>query len=307
VFDVIVQGTPQTRRSVSAVRDLVIDKPDGGHVRLGSVADVRVARTPAVINRDAVSRYLDIEADVSGRGLGDVASDIENRLEKVSLPLEYHAEVLQRATSKEINVGKVVAFALGCLIAAFLLLQAAFWSWRLAALAFVTLPVALTGGAVGALIDGAELKLGALIGLLALFAIAARNATVLIRHYQDLQRSEGETFGAGLVVRGAQERLVPILASTIATALVMLPLIVMGSTAGLEVLNPMAIVVLFGLVTSAALGLFVLPALYLRFGSRQAEISPEEDLLHRWAAAEPADAPAGTGVATRSSSEKDRA
>src|SRR6185369_6786084 len=123
VFDVIVKGTPATRRDVAAVRNLLIDKPDGGHVRLDKVADVRVAQTPAVIKRDAVSRYIDIEADVSGRSLGGVANDIENRLQGVSLPLEYHAEVLQEATSKEMNSTAVLAFALAAAIAIFLLFQ----------------------------------------------------------------------------------------------------------------------------------------------------------------------------------------
>ena len=111
--------------------------------------------------------------------------------QNVSLPLEYHAEVLQQTTSEEINTGRMLAFALGCAIAIFLLLQAGFGGWRLAVLAFVTLPVALAGGAVAALIDGAELSLGSLIGFLALFGIAARSGLVLIRHFQDLERDGG--------------------------------------------------------------------------------------------------------------------
>ena len=169
---------------MASVRNLLIDRPDGGHVRLGDVADVRVAQTPAVIKRDAVSRYLDVEADVSGRSVGDVANDIEDRLADLSLPLEYHAEVLQQTTGEEINSGRMLAFALGCAIAIFLLLQAGFGGWRLAVLAFVTVPVALAGGAVAALIDGAELSLGSLIGFLALFGIATRSGMVLIRHFQ---------------------------------------------------------------------------------------------------------------------------
>jgi Cu/Ag efflux pump CusA len=293
VFEVIVKGTPATRRNLAAVRDLLIDKPDGGHVRVGDVATVRVAQTPAVIKRDAVSRYLDIEADVSGRSLGDVANDIEDRLQNTSLPLEYHAEVLQEATSKEINSTKMLAFGIAGAIAIFLLMQAAFRSWRIAAVAFLTLPAALVGGALGALIDGAELSLGALIGLLALFAIAARNGLVLIRHFQDLERTEGESFGAALVKRGAQERLTPVLASAVAIALAMLPFVIMGSTAGLEVINPMAIVILCGLVSSTALSLFVLPTLYLRFGSPEKGLTPEDDLLHRWVSDEPVAAGAG--------------
>jgi Cu/Ag efflux pump CusA len=260
------------------VRNLLIDKPDGGHVRLGDVADVRVAQTLAVIKRDAVSRYIDIEADVSGRGLGDVANDIENRLQAVSLPLEYHAEVLQEATSKEINSTAVLAAALAAAIAIFLLLQAAFRSWRIAALAYLTLPVAL-------------------------FAIAARNGLVLVRHFQDLERTEGESFGAALIKRGAQERLTPVLASATAIALAMLPFVIMGGTAGLEIVNPMAIVILCGLVSSTALSVFVLPALYLRFGSSEAELTDEDQLLHRWATAEPQAAGAGLGTTTVRASE----
>jgi Cu/Ag efflux pump CusA len=305
VFDVIVQGTPETRRSVSAVRNLLIDRPDGGHVRLGEVAAVRVAQTPAVIKRDAVSRYLDVEADVSGRSLGDVANEIEDRLATLSLPLEYHAEVLQEATAKEINTTQMLAFGLAAAIAIFLLLQAAFRSWRLAALAALTLPVALVGGVLGALIDGAELSLGSLIGLLALFGIAARSGVVLIRHFQDLERHEGEAFGPALVQRGARERLAPVLTSASAIALVMLPFVIMGSIAGLEVVHPMAVVILCGLVSSTALSLFVLPALYLRFATRHKPgVAPEDELLHRWADVEPAPAGAtATAVAAPSATD----
>ena len=196
VFEVIVKGTPQTISNVASVRNLLIDKPDGGHVRLGEVADVRVVPTPAVIKRDAVSRYLDVKADVSGRGLGDVANDIEGRLASLNMPLEYHAEVLQETTREEINSSRMLAFAIGCAIAIFLLMQAALGAWGLAALALLTLPVALVGGAVATLIAGAELSLGSIVGLLALFGIAARGNLMLIRHFQRLE-DEGHTSGRG--------------------------------------------------------------------------------------------------------------
>jgi CzcA family heavy metal efflux pump len=287
VFEVIVQGVPETRASVSSVRNLLVDRPGGGQVRLGQVADVRIVRTPIVIDRDAVSRRLDVEADVSGRSLGSVASEVEDRLANVSFPLEYHAEVLTATTGEEINGGQMLAFAIAAAIAAFLLLQAAFRSWRLAVLAFLTLPVALVGGVLAALIGGAELSLGSLIGFLALFGLAARTGMVLIRHLQDLEQ-EGESFGPKLVERGARERLGPILTSATATALVMLPFVIAGAMPGLEIVHPMAVVILGGLVTATLLSLFVLPALYLRFGGRAAKLSPEEELMQRWAGAEEA-------------------
>jgi Cu/Ag efflux pump CusA len=290
-----VQGEPSTRESVANIRNLLLDRPGGGHVRLGQVADVRVVQTPLSIQRDAVSRHLDVEADVSGRSLDSVANDIENRLQGVTFPLEYHAKVLKETTASEIGTGSVIAFALACAIAIFLLLQAGFSGWRLAALAFLTLPAALLGGVLAALVDG-EMTLGSMIGLLALFALAARTGMVLIRRYQELER-EGEAFGPGLVERGALERLGPIVTSAIAIALVMIPFAIAGSAPGLEIVHPMAIVILGGLVTTTLLGLFVLPALYLRYATpAEPGLAPEDELMHRWAGVTPEEAAAPAGA-----------
>jgi Cu/Ag efflux pump CusA len=228
---------------------------------------------------------------VSGRDLGSVAADIEDRLANVSFPLEYHAEVLQETTGEEINSTQMIAFAIAAAMAAFLLLQAAFRSWRLAVPVFLSLPVALVGGVLAALIAGAELSLGSFIGFLAVFAVATRTAMLLISHFQGLAR-DGAGFGSALVERGARERLAPILTSAAATAAVMIPFVIAGTMPGLEVLHPMAVVVLGGLVSSTLLSVFVLPALFLRFGGGEPTLSPEEELMHRWAAVEVAPAKA---------------
>jgi Cu/Ag efflux pump CusA len=283
VFEVIVRGTPETRRSVETIRDLLIDRPGGGHVRLGEVADVRTAETPIAIKRDAVSRYLDVDAGVNGRSLDSVAAELEERLQGSVFPLEYHAEVLTETTGAEINSSMMLGAALAAALAALLLMQAAFRSWRLAMLAFLALPVALLGGAVAALADGAELSLGAALGLLALFGLATSNCVMLICHLRRLRAAEGEAFGPELVGRGARERLTPILTTAVAVAVVALPFVILGSRPGLEVVSPMALVVLGGLVTSTFLSLFLLPALYLRFGGREPTVFPEEELLDRWA------------------------
>jgi Cu/Ag efflux pump CusA len=161
-------------------------------------------------------------------------------------------------------------------IAIFLLFQAVFRSWRLAGLAFLTLPVALAGGVLAALVDGATLSLGSLIAFLALLGIAARNGVMLIDRFQRLRLDEVQTFGAELVRRGASDRLAPTLTVAVATAAAVLPFVIMGDIAGLEIVNPMAIVMLGGLITSTLLGLFVLPVLYLRFGAG-AQPEPEAE------------------------------
>ena len=280
VFQVIVQGVPQTHQTLADVKNLLIDTAGGDHVRLGDVADVRITDRPIAIDREGVSRFLDVEANVSGRSVGDVAADIEDRLQSSVFPLEYHAEVLDD-TAAGGGVDWLIVLAVA--FAALLLLQAAFWSFRLALLALLTLPVALAGGVLAAAINGGELSLGALIGLLALLGLAARNSLVLIRHFQNLERYEGEVFGRELVRRGAQDRL----GSTLTTASVLvvasLVFVVLGPQPGLEILSPMAVVLLGGLVTTTIVTLVVLPVLYLRFGARQPALSAEEQALERWA------------------------
>jgi CzcA family heavy metal efflux pump len=267
VFDVQVQGTPEMRSSLTSVRRLLIDTPAGGQVRLEEVADVRVAPTPTVINREADSRRIDVLADVRGRDLGAVANDVRDRLEQVTFPLEYHPELLGEYKERRATLGRMLVFGIAAAIGIFLLLQAAFGSWRLATLSFVSLPATLVGGVLAAFAAGG-ISLGALIGFLAVFAIAARNGVTLIGHYQRLQQDEGEPFGPALVLRGARERLAPILLTALTTALALTPLVVSGRSAGQEIAQPIAVVILGGLVSATLINLFVVPALYLRFGSR---------------------------------------
>lgn len=288
VFDVVVRGTPELGRSLTDIRGLLIDTPGGGDVRLGSVADVRMTPTLQTIQRESSSRRIDITADVSGRGLGAVKDDVESRLRDIRFPLEYHAAVIGHPTGHEASSGTFILFGLAAAAGIFLLLQAAFGSWRLALLAFATLPLALIGGEITTLIAGGTASLGALAGLLAVFAIAARNIVSTVTHYRRLERHPGEAHGPELVRRGARDRLAPVLMTASATALAMLPLIVLGTRPGYEVVHPMAIAVAGGLVTSTLLSLFVVPALYLRFGGGgPSAMAPELELLHRWAGLEP--------------------
>ena len=269
VFDVQVWSTPETRHSLTSVRELLIDTPGGGRVRLGDVAEVRVAAAPNVIKREAVSRRIDVGASVQGRDLGAVVADVERTLQGIRFPLEYHAELLGDSADRQAARQRVVWYAAAAAIGIFLLLQAAFGSWRLATAVFLTLPVALAGGVLAALAGGGLMSLGAVTGFFAVLGIAARNGILLVSRYRQLEGDEGEPFGPGLVLRGARERLVPILAAALAAALALVPLVVLGDDPGREIVRPMAVVVLGGLVTSTLLSLFIVPTLYLRLGSRR--------------------------------------
>ena len=267
-YDVHVWSTPETRNSLASIAALPIDTPRGTQVPLTDVADVRIAPTPNVIERENISRRLDVSANVSGRDLGSVTHDVNERLEKVHFPLGYHAEVLGEFAERQAAQRTLLLFGGGSALAIFLLLQAAFGSWRLATLAFLTLPMALVGGALAAFAGGGVLSLGSLVGFFTIFGIAARNGILMINHFQHLEQHEGETFGSKLVLRGARERLSPILMTTLATGLAIVPLVAAGNIPGHEIEHPLAVVVLGGLFTSTLLNLFVMPPLYLRFAKR---------------------------------------
>ncbi|HEX2184920.1 MAG TPA: efflux RND transporter permease subunit, partial [Chloroflexota bacterium] len=268
VFSVVVWGTPETRHSLTSIRELLIDTPEGDHVRLEDVAEVRIAPTPNTILREAVSRRIDVGLDVGGADLGAVAAAVEARLSEMEFPLEYHAEVLGEHAERQAAQNRMLVYAVAAALGIFLLLQAALQSWRLAALAFFTLPAALVGGLLAAIGTGGVVSLGTLVGLLAVFGIAARNGILLLNHYQHLEQHEGEALGPGLVLRGARERLGPIAMTAGTTALALAPVALFGDAAGHEIAHPVAVTVMGGLVTSTLLNLFIVPALYLRVAPR---------------------------------------
>jgi Cu/Ag efflux pump CusA len=234
---------------------------------LAEIADVEVRPTPNVIQRERLKRKIDVDANVRGRDLGSVYADVQDAMRKVDFPLGYHPELLGEYTERLEAQSKIFKFSILAIAVIFLLLHTSFGSARLAAVSSVLLPSALVGGALAAYLGGGVISLGSLVGFLTVLGISARNGILMINHFQHLEREEGETFGPALVLRGAQERLAPILMTATTTALALVPLAVAGQIPGNEIEHPMALVVLGGLVTSTLLNLFVVSALYLRFAA----------------------------------------
>jgi Cu/Ag efflux pump CusA len=274
IFDVVVWGTPDTRHSMDNINNLLIDTPGGGHVRLGEVADVRIVASPTVIKHEAISSYLDVAFNVEGRNTQAVVADVDALIKNFAFPLEYHAEIVsdyarQQAAQQSILVAGIVA-----IFGILLLLQAALRSWRLALVTIVTLPAALSGAVIADFLgNGGLLSLGLLAGCLTVLGIAVRNCIMLFSHYQNLEEQDGEEFGPDLVLRGARDRLPPTLMTALATGLALLPFVIFGNIPGHEIVRPIAIVTLGGLVTSTWFNLFAMPGLYLRFGaSREVDL-----------------------------------
>jgi CzcA family heavy metal efflux pump len=263
VYDIMVWGTPDTRRSVTSIQNMLIDTT-AGPVPLRKLADVEVKETPNSISREDNSRRIDVALNAKGRDLGAVVADVKDRLKTVSFPHEYHAEVLGQFAERQAAQRNLFAYGLLAAFGIFVLLQTCIGNWRLATLSFITLPYALIGGILAAYAAGGVLSMGSLVGFLTVFGIAARNGILLMNHFHHLEHFEGEPFGMGLVIRGARERLAPILMTALATGLALVPLVISGEIPGAEIEYPMAIVILGGLVTSTLLNLFLVPALYLR-------------------------------------------
>jgi CzcA family heavy metal efflux pump len=274
-YDIQVWSKPEVRNSLTDIRMLPIDLPGGGTILLSDVADVRLQPTPNAIEREANTRKIDVGANVSGRALGAVVGDVEDALEQVQFPLGYSYDLIGELAERQAADQRLQRFALIAGIGVLLLLVLAFGSWRLGLMAFLALPMALVGGLLAAyLFSGGIISLGSLVGFFTVLGIVARNGIMLITHCQHLEREEGEPFGPGLVLRAAKERLAPILMTALATGLALVPLVASGEIPGAEIEYPMAIVILGGLVTATLLNLFIIPALYLRFGRRRTAPAP---------------------------------
>jgi Cu/Ag efflux pump CusA len=267
VYDVFVWSSPSSRLSVDHIREFLIDTPYGGRVRLGEVADVRLVPNPNKIKRENNSRRIDVHANVKGRDLGAVVDEVEGRLGKIQFPIGYYPQLLGEYAAREAALKKFRVLTIAVVVGVFLILQGTFRNWRLSGLVFLALPAALVGSVLATFAADRVISLGSMVGIITVLGLCARNGIMLIEHYRHLEQVEGEPFGLGLILRGASERLSPILMTALCAALALLPLIVPGSIPGHEIEHPMAVAILGGVVTSTLLSLFVTPILYFRFGS----------------------------------------
>jgi Cu/Ag efflux pump CusA len=278
IFEVVVWGKPELRRNPDSVKNLLIDAPTGGpdggptQVKLSEVADVRVSPKPAMITHDQVSRNIDVVANVRGQSLADVTATVSDRVKGVSFPREHHLEVLGESQARSASDFRVWTYIVGVAVLIYFLLQAGLHSWRLATLQFLLLPAALSGGVVAAVLAGSSMSVAALLGLLAVLAVAVRTGVLQIAALQ------GQAATGPDVVRGARERFTPAVTGLLATGLVLVPFAVYGAVTGLEILAPLALVVVGGLVTTALVNLLVLPGLYPQFAAHEKTAEENADV-----------------------------
>jgi CzcA family heavy metal efflux pump len=265
-FDLVIRYEDATRQDLRAIRSTLIDTPYGGKVPLRLLADVSRTLGPNTIGRENAQRRIVVSCNVAGRALQDVVQDMQQQVNaNVSLPQGYYIVYGGQFESAQEASRTIGILSLLVLAGTVLLLTTALGSIRDSLIILVNLPLALIGGVIGVFVSGGILSVASLVGLITLFGVATRNGIMLVTHIRHLMEEEGEQFRAA-VERGALERLSPILMTALSSGLALLPLVFRAGDPGSEILTPMAIVILCGLITSTVLNLVVVPALYLKFG-----------------------------------------
>ncbi|MBX7166272.1 MAG: efflux RND transporter permease subunit [Pirellulales bacterium] len=265
MFDVVVWGAEPTRLDLAAIEQLLIETPTGGFVPLREVADVSINGAPNEIKREGASRRIDVLCNVRDRDLGSVAADIEQRVGKLDFPQGYHPEFLGEYAARQQSSRRLALATVLTLIGIIVLLYSEFRRWRDVGLIAAGFIVALGGGVLGVWFGGGNVSLGSLVGFVTVIGIAVRNGIMLVSHYRHLEEREGVVFGSELALRGAEERLGPILMTAAAAGLALVPLVAGGNLPGHEIEFPMALVILGGLISSTLMNLLVIPAGYLGF------------------------------------------
>jgi CzcA family heavy metal efflux pump len=266
VFNVSVILPPSARRSVEEIGDLPLRSPNGNYVNLRDLADIYETSGRYLVQHEGAQRVETVTCNVVGRSVPSFVAEAQREVDRMALPrgtvVEFGGTAAAQARSRrELLVNSALA-GLGII----LLLSVVMGNYRNLLLVLLNLPFALVGGIFAARITGGNLSLGSMVGFVTLFGITVRNSIMMISHFQHLVEVEGIDWELETALRGASERLAPILMTALVTGLGLLPLALSSGTAGREIEGPMAIVILGGLITSTALNLLVLPTLAYRYG-----------------------------------------
>jgi Cu/Ag efflux pump CusA len=270
-YDVFVRYGEDARRDVQAIRDMLVDAGDGQKVPLSLLAEVREGLGPNVIQREGVRRRIVVSSNVSGRDLASTVADMQRAVASLELPSGYTVSFEGQFQSQQEASRLIAVLSVFTLAAMFLLLYAHFRSAAIVAQVLLNIPLAFMGGLVLTYLLVGRVSIATLVGLITLAGVASRNTIMMISHYLHLMRHEGERFDEAMIVRGSLERLVPVTMTALVAGLALLPLTLAAGEPGKEILYPVAVVILGGLVSSTLLDTAVTPAVFFRFGRRAAE------------------------------------
>ncbi|MCX4174768.1 MULTISPECIES: efflux RND transporter permease subunit [Paraburkholderia] len=266
-YDVTVVLAPDARRNLDDVGALMLRNPDGLAVPLRELAAIGQVSGRYQITHDGGRRMQTVSVNLGSRAVSDFVSEAQARVNRdIVMPKGTYAVFTGESEARTQSQRDLLAYGAMSIVGIALLLFLAMRSRRAVVLVMVNLPFALVGGVLSVTLGGGDLSLGGMVGFVTLFGISLRNSIMLISHYEHLVHIDEMPWGMETAVRGASERLIPILMTALVTGLALLPLALTSGAAGNEIEGPMAIVILGGLTTSTILNLIVLPTLALRYG-----------------------------------------
>jgi Cu/Ag efflux pump CusA len=271
VFDILVKFEGSPKRDLESIKSTLIDTPGGMRIPLSAIAEISSAKGPNSISRENVQRKMVVQANVSGRDLRGVYEDVKSRIEKnLRLPPGYYIEYGGQFQS-EVEASRTIGLlSIVSLLAIFLFLYIEFGSLRTSVLVMVNLPFALIGGILAILLTDRIISIASLVGFITLFGIATRNGILLVSHYRHLMEVEGMTLREA-VLQGSMDRLRPVIMTALAAGLALVPFALGAEKPGNEILSPLAMVILGGLLSSTALNMIVLPSLYVKFTTERGQ------------------------------------
>lgn len=278
IYDVFFQFDSNSRGSLAQMDNTVLKiMPDGRKVILHDVADVYETMGPNAIHRENNQRRIVISANVSGRDLGGLVEEIQAKIQRqVQLPSNYYVVYGGQFESQQAATRKILGFSLLSLLGIALILFNHFRSPMITAQILATIPLAFIGGLILLFVTDRSITVASLVGFITLCGVASRNGIMMISHYLHLLKFEGEKFSAEMIIRGSQERLVPVMMTAFVTSLALLPLVFAKGQPGSEVLHPVAVVIVGGLMSSTLLDIIVTPTLFYHYGRQAAETSKED-------------------------------
>ncbi len=271
-FDVVVRFADEARNNLDALKNVTIDTPQGTQIPVSAVASIENLPGPNQVLRENTQRRIVIQANTAGRDLGSVVGDMRSRVAaQVDLPQGYFLEYGGQFEAQQAATRTLSLLTVFSLVAIFFILLKALGDWHSALQVMINIPLALIGAIAALLLTGGVFSIATLVGFISLVGITSRNGIMMLSHYLHLIREEGEDFTEEMVIRGSLERLVPVLMTALTAGLSLVPLAIAAGAPGQEILHPLAVVVLGGILTSTLLDQIVTPAVFYKFGRHAAE------------------------------------
>lgn len=272
-YAVVIRADSSSRATPEGIASIFLQTPSGTQVPVSEVAHVVPdGRGPNQIVHENGQRRIVVQANVAGRSLGDVIGDIKDAVESgADLPTGYFITYGGQFESQQAATRLLTILGIFSVAGMFLVLYAHFRSWRIVLQILLNIPLALIGAVIAIAITDRTISVASIVGFITLTGIASRNGIMMLSHYLHLIKEEGENFSREMIIRGSLERLVPVLMTALTAGLALIPLVLAHGAPGKEILYPVAVVILGGLVSSTLLDIVVTPAVFWRFGKPAVE------------------------------------